>query len=303
MPEGGELPREWNKAERIELWTGNPPGGSFVPTPPDSPLLKMLPESFKTPRFARDVARPSLRVFRPEKPNGRALLVTPGGGFMLVAVEFEGFKVAEEMTKRGYTVFVLTYRLPGEGWNAPADVSLQDAQRAIRLIRSRSEKYGIRRDRVAMLGFSAGGYVAALASTNFDEKTYPARDAADELSSRPDATGLLYPVIAVNGPASFPGTAALLGSNPTPDLIARRSPAKQVSQTTPPLFVAHAMNDDLVPVENSLMLMEAFQAANRPVEAHFFEEGGHGFSLGDPKSPAGSWLPLFSSWLDRTFAE
>jgi Esterase/lipase len=302
LPDGGELPAEWIAAERIELWAGKPPGGDFVAAQADSPLLKMLPDSFKTPRFARDVATPSLQVFKPQKSNGRALLITPGGGFMLVAIEFEGLRVATEMTKRGYTVFVLTYRLPGEGWSAPADVSLQDAQRAVRIIRSRAGKYGFRDDHVAMLGFSAGGYVAALSSTNFAEKSYERRDSVDDFSARPDATGLIYPVITMAGPDRFQGAGAITGANPSPDLILKRSPEKQVSASTPPIFIVHALDDAVVPAGNSVAMMAAMQTAKRPVEAHFFEEGGHGFSLGDAKSPSGMWIQLYAAWLDRIFA-
>ncbi len=151
-PGGGELPPAWEAAERIPLWDGAPPGGPFV-------ARKDLDR--RGPTFVTGVTMPDLHVFQPAKANGRALLVMPGGAYSFVSIRNEGVGVANVFAKLGYTVFVLTYRLPGEGWTPRADVPLQDAQRAMRLIRARAARYGVDPAKVAVLGFSAGGHLAA----------------------------------------------------------------------------------------------------------------------------------------------
>ena len=178
---GGELPPAWEAAERIPLWDGAPPGGPFV-------ARKDLDR--RGPTFVTGVTMPDLHVFQPAKANGRALLVMPGGAYSFVSIRNEGVGVANVFARLGYTVFVLTYRLPGEGWTPRADVPLQDAQRAMRLIRARAARYGVDPAKVAVLGFSAGGHLAASLLTGYDERVYAPRDAADRGSARPDAGGL-----------------------------------------------------------------------------------------------------------------
>ena len=205
-----------------------------------------------------------------------------------------------EMTARGYTVFVLVYRLPGEGWNGRADVPLQDAQRAVRVIRARSGEYGCDPARLYTVGFSAGGHLAASLATDFAQAVYPGADKADELSARPRGVGLVYPVISQEpGIGHAESSLRLLGENPSADLIARRSPARHVTAQTPPSFMVHAMDDPAVPVENSFIMLRALRAAQRPAEAHFYEEGGHGFGLGPPDRPVRSWIELFANWIER----
>jgi acetyl esterase/lipase len=249
-----------------------------------------------------NVARPELRVFRPPVSNGRALMSIPGGGYGMISVLNEGLQVAERMTRLGYTVFVLTYRLPREGWNLRADVPLQDAQRAMRIIRARAERYGFDPQKVAAVGFSAGGHLAASLATGFAEPVYAPRDDLDRLDARPAAAGLIYPVILMSGPHAHQGSATfLLGRSPDAELLARRSPAQRVTADTPPIFLAHTLDDPIVPMQNSLAMLEAMQAQKRPAEAHFFPKGGHGFGLGPAGSRAAEWPGLFASWLDRCF--
>lgn len=291
-PGGGELPPAWEAAERIPLWDGAPPGGPFV-------ARKDLDR--RGPTFVTGVTMPDLHVFQPAKANGRALLVIPGGAYSFVSIRNEGVGVANVFAKLGYTVFVLTYRLPGEGWTPRADVPLQDAQRAMRLIRARAARYGVDPAKVAVLGFSAGGHLAASLLTGYDERVYAPRDAADRGSARPDAGGLLYPVIAAAPPLTHPLSAQLLlGPNPDAALVARRSPAQHVTATTPPTFLAHSMDDGAVPWQNSELFLTALKAAKVKAEAHFFEEGGHGYGIGPDNAPAGLWPQLFARWLDRT---
>lgn len=285
------LPRAWTEAEVLHLWPDGPPESGYK--------AEALPDDWPG-TFIRNVAEPTLHVFRPAKPNGGALLVMPGGAYWFVSIQNEGVDVANAMTQLGYTVFVLVYRLPGEGWTQRTNVPLQDAQRAMRLIRAHSSDYQCDPHHVAALGFSAGGHLAASLTTNFGETVYEARDAVDRQDARPFASGLIYPVISMQEPVTHAQSAnLLLGPEPSQALVAHRSPAQHVSGDTPPVFLMHALDDPAVPPRNSLLMMEALREAGRPVEAHFFEEGGHGFGLGAPELPAHQWISLYEAWLDR----
>jgi acetyl esterase/lipase len=286
-----ETMARWNAAEVIPLWPGAPPNGGFAAQPgrPDA-----------IPNFVTNVAMPELRVFRPDQPNGRSLLSIPGGAYRFVSIANEGVDVARAMTAKGYTVFVLVYRLPGEGWNRREDVPLQDAQRAVRVIRAQAAKYALDPGKLYAVGFSAGGHLGATLATGFAEPVYAPVDEADALSARPEGVGLIYPVIShVPGVGHEESSRFLLGEAPSPQLIARRSPALHVSAETPPVFLMHAIDDAAVPVENSLLIIEALRTAGRPVEAHLFEEGGHGFGLGPPGLPVSRWIELFAAWIER----
>jgi acetyl esterase/lipase len=285
------LPEAWLKAPSIPLWPGKPPGTGFK--------AQTLPADW-TPVFLRNVSTPDLRVFRPDRPNGRALLVVPGGAYWFVSAANEGVDLASRMTARGFTVFVLTYRLPGEGWEHRADVPLQDAQRAIRVIRSQAARYGIDGTKVSVLGFSAGGHLAATLATDHAATTYAKIDAADELGARPFATALIYPVITMEKRWTHEKSRnLLLGEAPTEAEVQRRSAERHVDGNTPPVFIVHAMDDDAVPVENSLRMMNALREAKRPVEAHLIQEGGHAFGVGYPNTASAHWIELFSTWLAR----
>jgi acetyl esterase/lipase len=291
FPKLPPMPRAWIDAEQIPLWPNGTPGGGYAArdVPADWPDI-----------MVRNIERPMLRVFRPEKSNGRALLSIPGGAYTFVSIVNEGVDIARVMTARGYTVFVLTYRLPDEGWANRADVPLQDAQRAIRVIRANASRFGYDPAKVAAVGFSAGGHLGATLATGFAEPVYAPRDATDALDARPAAMALIYPVISVTAPVTHGESAMrLLGNAPSAELIAKRSPAQHVTAQTPPVFLVHALDDKAVPAENSMIMLRALQAANRPVELHLFEAGNHGFGVGRPDTPAGQWPALFAAWLDR----
>ena len=281
----------WSAAERIALWPAAPPNATFVPA--------TLPADWPAP-FVANVASPELRVFPAPQPNGHAVLVIPGGGYQFVSVENEGADFAARLSSRGYTVFVLVYRLPSEGWQRGEDVPLQDAQRAMRVIRANAARWKIDARTVAVVGFSAGGHLAATLSTGFTEPVYVPVDSADAASARPFAAALIYPVVTM----AVPGTHAvsrelLLGPSPLPSQVARRSAELHVGAETPPLLLVHAIDDTAVPVSNSLNLLTAMRAASRPVEAHLFQEGGHAFASGYPNSPTSSWIAVFDAWLAR----
>ncbi len=177
---------------------------------------------------------------------------------------------------------------------------LQDAQRAVRVIRADAARWAVDPQTLSVVGFSAGGHVAATLATDFAQPVYAPVDAADMGSARPFATALIYPVVTM----ALPGTHAvsrelLLGPSPSATQIARRSAQLHVAADTPPLFLVHALDDPAVPVTNSLDLLAAMRAANRPVEAHLLQEGGHAFASGYPGSPTATWIGTFDAWLAR----
>jgi acetyl esterase/lipase len=278
------------KVERIPLWPGQPPGGPFRARP--------RPAWAKAPDLMSDIETPALHVFRSPRPSGQGLLVIPGGAYAIVSIGNEGVDVADRLNPAGVTVFVLTYRLPGEGWSPRQDAPLQDAQRAMRLIRSRAGEFAVDPNRLTSIGFSAGGHLNASLTTDYESRVYAPVDAADQLSAKPFASALIYPVIAMEPPYAHMGSRdLLLGPDPSPELVARRSPVQHIGPDTPPIFLAHALDDEEVPPENSLMVMNAMRAARRPVEAHFFQEGRHAFGIGRPGTPSAQWPDLFLAWL------
>jgi acetyl esterase/lipase len=286
------LPDAWVKAPSIPLWPGDPPGaGAFT--------LQSRPGDW-SPLFLNNIVKPELRIFHPSRSNGHALLVVPGGAYWFISSGNEGVEVATRMNELGFTVFVLTYRLPGEGWQRRSDVPLQDAQRAMRVIRVNGARLGIAPDKLSVLGFSAGGHLAATLATQHEEVTYTAVDAADRLSARPLAAGLVYPVVTMEHPwAHEQSRSLLLGDNPAATEVRHRSAEQHVDANTPPIFMVHSFDDGAVPIENSLRLMNAMREAKRPVEAHLFQEGGHGFGIGHPNTPSEHWTAVFASWVSR----
>lgn len=277
---------------RIPLWPGVPPGA-----PAALPVARIEDWSSDPgwpDRARKGIASPYLDHVAPERPNGAAMLVIPGGGYEWVGIEKEGLEVAGWLAESGYAAFVLTYRLPGEGWADRANVPLADAQRAIRLIRARAADYGISAERVGVMGFSAGGHLAADLAARFAVKAYERVDAADMQSARPFLAAPVYPVVSMFAPYAHPGSRDhLLGANPSPGMLAAHSPDRNVPADAPPHFIVHA-EEEFVPTENSLLLHAALRARKIPVELHLFREGGHGFALRHSAGkPVGAWPHMF----------
>ena len=288
----------WPSPERFALWPGKPPG---APATPIAPNWTMNGDKGARELWIRGVPFPEVHVFRPHRPDGSALLVLPGGGYEFLSVQNEGLDAARRFSAEGTTTFVLTYRLPGEGWSNRALVPLQDAQRAMRLIRSRAARLGVDAARLGVLGFSAGGHLAADLAVAHAERIYVPVDAADRLSARPAYAGLVYPVVSLD-PARPGGKAieTLTGPDAAPALIAARSPVLRVDAHTPPSFLVHAADDGTVPLDNSLDWLAACQRFHVPCEAHLFAEGGHGFGFHlPPELPGARWPELFGRWLRR----
>lgn len=242
-------------------------------------------------RYVLGVSQPLLEVFRPSNANGAAVILIPGGGYAVIAIDNEGVSGAHRLMQAGVTVFVLNYRLPGDGWAAGYDAPAQDLQRAIRLVRSRATEFGVHPDRVGVLGFSAGGHLAATALTRHDDSLYSPIDDADRASARPDFVGLGYAFLGVgSGPGQFHG----------PDREAKQSLNERVRPGQSPTFLFHAANDALVPVANSLTMFAALNAAGVPAELHVYQQGEHGFGYWlAPEHPAAHWPDAFDAWARR----
>jgi acetyl esterase/lipase len=282
--------------ETIDLWPGAAPG--MPARPPVEQVDERSTDAAFPDRAVRGVVRPRMVVFRPTRPNGAAVLVAPGGGYARIVIDKEGYEVARWLAERGYTVFVLFYRLPGDGWAAGPDVALSDAQRAMRLIRQRAAAFGLDPARVAMMGFSAGGHLCGDLATRFDVATYRAVDAADRLSARPMLAAPIYAVQSMSAPLAHPGSRELLIGAKAPAAVERaHSNAANVSARTPPIFMVHAEDDATVPVDNTLEMRAACKRAGVPVETHLFTTGGHGFGLRRAAGkPAAIWPTLFVTW-------
>lgn len=272
------LPALAEPIERFPIWPTSPPGGDGVNVRDE--VVKRTPNGPADDTAWPHVATPMLNVVPAQQPNGGAILYIPGGGYARVGFGREGSAIAWSFAARGFTVFELLYRLPHDGWAAGPDVPLQDAQRAMRLIRAGAAKWKIDPTKVAAIGFSAGGHLTARLASRSDLKTYEPIDAADEQSSRPRVVGLFFPVITMTEPAAHgPSKRELLGADVTPERIARFSAENDLPVDMSPTFLAHAADDPVVNPANSLLMFAALQAAKVPSELHIFEKGGHSLPL------------------------
>lgn len=287
-----------DSTETIRLWPGAAPGGERVTVTPA--VTERSTDPGFHDRFARYTTDPILTVLRPEQPNGASLLLIPGGGYKWAVVDKEGLDCARVFAAAGITCFVLRYRLPADGWAAGPDAPLQDAQRALRIVRARAVADGLDPARVAVLGASAGGHLAGMLTARTDQ-TYAAVDDVDAVSMRPDLSILLYPVATMADPHVHAGSRKeMLGETPSAEAITRYSLERMDWTGRPPVFLLHAMDDEAVPVENSLQLLPAIRAAGVSVEAHLFQEGGHGFGIRLIEGkPAAVWPELVLRWGQR----
>jgi len=282
--------------ERFPLWPKAPPGGAGLAV--SDQWVKRSPTSDAEDIAWPHVATPMLTVVRPLRPTGAAVLICPGGGYTRVAVGRQGSQVAREFAARGITAFELLYRLPHDGWAAGPDVALQDAQRAMRVIRAGATRWRIDPARVAATGFSAGGHVAARLATRSDVRVYDPVDAADRLSARPDLAGLFYPVITMRDDGvHMSSRRELLGAHAAdPDWQRRYSAELDLPADMPPTFVAANADDPVVPARNAVLMYEALQAAKVPTELMIFERGGHGPPKPHADGTPVPWLDLFVAW-------
>ncbi|KAB1071642.1 alpha/beta hydrolase [Methylobacterium planeticum] len=277
--------------ERLPLWPQEPPGGGDGPS---GPLATSEAGAIS------NIARPFLEIFAPAQPNGTAVLIAAGGGYRRIAVGREAYPAALWLNQQGVTAFVLTYRLPREGWAAGPLAPLQDAQRALRLVRAEAGRRQLDRKRVGSLGFSAGGHLLGMASVRSAFRSYPAGDAVDDASARPDFTALLYPVITLEPPYQHTSTCReLVGPDADPAASAEWSVQTHVRGNCPPMFLAQADDDRISDPANTRLLAEACSGEGVPVEWDRFESGGHGFAMGRPGTPTEAWPGRYRDWMVR----
>lgn len=282
----------------LPLWPeGRMPGG------PVPPIKEFVDDQWDTAglryRVGVQVTRPTLSWFAAANPTGAAVLITPGGGYTRVGIDREGYECARWFASLGVQAFVLRYRLPGDRWPGGAAVALQDAQRAMRLIRA-GGKWQVDPRRVSVMGGSAGGHLAGCLCVKVYDRTYPAIDDADRLLTRPDGAILLYPVVSMGEHAHAGSRNALLGPNPSAAEMAAWSLDGSLPGITPPIFLAHAVHDRVVPVDQSLALFAAVRACGGAIDMHLFDEGAHGLGLrGDPAWPMSDWPNLARAWMVR----
>jgi acetyl esterase/lipase len=241
--------------------------------------------------------KPKITVYRAPagKANGAAVVVCPGGGYRSLASDHEGKQVAEWLNGLGVSAFVLQYRL-GPRYHHPAP--LQDAQRALRLVRSRAQEFAIDPQRVGILGFSAGGHLASTTGTHFDDGQPDASALIDRMSSRPDFMVLAYPVISFTASVHSGSRQNLLGETPDPKLVKELSNELQVTARTPPTFLFHTSDDATVPVQNSILFYQALREAQVPAELHVFNKGRHGVGLAPEDASLSQWPKLCAVWLE-----
>lgn len=263
---------------------------------------KSIPNSKKTPTdyvettdsngMTRKVSIPSLTAYLPKKPNGTAVIIAPGGGYFVLAQE-TGVELAKAFNEIGITAFMLKYRLPSDDIMVNKSIGpLQDAQTAIKLLRENAKMWNINPHKVGLVGLSAGGHLVSTMGTQLDRIVI---DNKEKTNLRPDFMILLYPVIIYD--ASIPRTREnLIGKTPTPELLNLYSTDKHVTANTPPTFLVHATDDDVIPVKNSLAFFNALLNSKVKSEIHILQSGEHGFGISDLKSKD-QWFKLCQSWL------
>jgi acetyl esterase/lipase len=277
----------------IKLWPDGIPGSKT-----DASYVEKITTTDGGITRCDRVTDPDLSVFlpAPEKANGTAVLVCPGGGYITVVVDREGSTIAKWLNENGIAAFVLKYRLPSDLIMTDKSIGpLQDAQEAMRIIRRNAVKWNINPQRIGVIGFSAGGHLASTISTHYNENVYPVKDNA---SARPDFSLLIYPVISFDTTITHMGSRTnLVGKNPSAEQEKRFSNELQITKETPPAFLVHSSDDKTVPVQNSLRYYSALQKAGIPAEMHIFLKGGHGYGLSVGKGTQASWPQLCINWL------
>jgi acetyl esterase/lipase len=242
--------------------------------------------------------KPTLTFFFPEKPNGAAIVICPGGAYRGLAATYEGDEVARWCNTFGVTGIVLRYRHARSGAGYKHPTPLLDAQHALSLVRCRARELGIDSNKIGILGFSAGGHLAASLGTHFTPKDRSALDPLNGVSCRPDFMILIYPVITMD--STFTNRASresLLGLNPAQEVVDLMSNEKQVTPDSPPGFIVHTTDDQAVPVENAVAMYTALRKADVPAEMHIFQHGAHGFGLGFNKGAVEAWPELCKTWM------
>jgi acetyl esterase/lipase len=241
------------------------------------------------------ITNPTLTVYQPSKANGTAIIICPGGGYWINASVHEGSEVAKKFNEWGITAFVLKYRIPNEATMINKEIGpLQDAQKAIKLVRDRANEFGINPLQIGIMGFSAGGHLASTAATHFTKSMIENKE---NTSLRPDFTILVYPVISFQNSFGHIGSRdQLIGKKPSQKKILEYSNELHVNAQTPPSFLIHASDDKSVSPENSIAFYQQLVKNNVPAELHVYQKGGHGFGMDNPHTQD-EWMERLRSWL------
>jgi acetyl esterase/lipase len=247
------------------------------------------------------VQAPDIAVYLPTRraATGQAVIICPGGGYTYLSYNWEGSDPARLLCAKGIAAIVLKYRLPNSKSNITPNLSpLMDAKRAIRLVRANAAKWGIKKNNVGIMGFSAGGHLASTLGTHFDNGDPNSVDSVEQQSSRPDFMVLVYPVISMSKPIMHKGSRNnLIGENPDSSLAKLYSNELQITKQTPPTLLIHATDDKTVPVENSLLFYQALKDNGVPAEMHIYPKGGHGFGLAVGKGYLEGWTDRLVEWM------
>jgi acetyl esterase/lipase len=274
---------------QTRVWQPSP-GHTQIPLWPDTPPDAHI-QPLRGPEYVTNVpwvcvgnvSQPTMTVYSPSETNtGVAMLVFPGGGYQVLAIDFEGADVCRWLNARGITGIVVKYRVPVTrvGPYGESPLALEDAQRALGLVRYHAAEWGIDPRKIGVIGFSAGGHMVTATSTHFNKRSYPAIDAADKVSCRPDFAIACYPGHLWSGDVGF-----------------KLNPNVPVTTNTPPTFIVQAEDDPVDSVNNSLVYYMALKQAGVPVEMHLYAHGGHAFGIACTKSPISAWSQLMETWL------
>jgi acetyl esterase/lipase len=277
--------------EEIPLWPGKPPGQGG-PTGPE----KLGAEGAGFGALS-NISTPRMRVYRPAKANGAAVVVCGGGGYFRIQLWKESTPIARWLQQRGFTVFELIYRLPNDGWEATAP--FMDAQRAMRIVRTRAAEFGIDPKQIGIMGFSAGGHLAGFTALQPQRRLYEGADQFEKASARPDFSVLLFPVVSLRKPYDTTRTRREIVGN-TADLEAETawSLDTYASADAPPTIIFASADDKTTPPGHGILLFEKLNAAGASPELHLFRDGGHGWGLGNPDQILNQWPEMFRRWFD-----
>jgi len=244
-------------------------------------------ETLQRADFVTKISEPRMYFYPAlkEKASGAAVLICPGGGYSGVSVVKEGEEIAKWFNDLGVTAFVLYYRMP----NGHSKIPLEDAQTALKIIKNSAQKWNLDKNKIGIMGFSAGGHLASTVGTHFKSTL-----------QRPDFMILAYPVVTMNKDSTHMGSRVnLIGKNPTEKMVKLYSNELQVTKNTPPTFIVHAIDDKTVPIFNSKQLLKALKDKGVPAELHTFEVGGHGFGMRTRGIPVDYWPDLLKEWLKK----
>lgn len=266
----------------VNVWPGKPPGETKE-LPPEQDVNKPDDKPVGDRKIIKltNVSMPTLSIYRPSPDidTQAAVIVCPGGGHHILAFDHEGTEVAEWLAKRGVTGIVLKYRVPFRNPDQRWQAAVQDAQRAVSLVRSRAGEWRLDPQRLGILGFSAGGETAAMTAILHDKRHYDKVDAVDDISCRPDFVALIYP-----------------GGLTTKEEPWKLREHVQVDKTTPPMFFAHSADDNVSPT-NSILLFSELKKVGVPAEMHIYASGGHGWGMRQTGHPCNSWIDRYGEWL------